>query len=156
MNTKYCSRAKQIKYASFIQDTLSPLIKKILPKFSLSLSLSLSADLASLCALSPLSQPKALASLSHFPFLSPSQLLSSENPELRQAATLCSRSQLRQRFFLFESQSSLSSTVFSKKSMGLGLDFSAGFVAAVLVLKVVMGLGFVAAGAAKELVVVVL
>uniref|UniRef100_A0A2N9FLY8 Uncharacterized protein n=1 Tax=Fagus sylvatica TaxID=28930 RepID=A0A2N9FLY8_FAGSY len=30
--------------------------------------------------------------------------------------------------------------------MGLGLDFSAGFVAAVLVLKVVMGLGFVAAG----------
>ena len=45
--------------------------------------------------------------------------------------------------------------------MGLGLDFSAGFVAAVLVLKVVMGLGldfsagFVAAGAAKELVVVV-
>uniref|UniRef100_A0A2N9HAB4 Uncharacterized protein n=1 Tax=Fagus sylvatica TaxID=28930 RepID=A0A2N9HAB4_FAGSY len=35
--------------------------------------------------------------------------------------------------------------------MGLGLDFSAGFVAAVLVLKVVMGLGFVAAGAAKEL-----
>ena len=47
--------------------------------------------------------------------------------------------------------------------LGLGLDFSAGFVAAVLVLKVVMGLGlgldfstgFVAAGAAKELVVVV-
>jgi hypothetical protein len=88
------------------------------------------------------------------PFLSPSQLLSSENPELRQAATLCSRSQLRRRFFLLESRSSLSSTVFSKKSMGLGLDFSASFVAAVLVLKVVMGLGFVAAGAAKELVVV--
>ena len=56
---------------------------------------------------------------------------------------------------MFKSWSSLSSTVFSKKSMGLGLDFSAGFVAAVLVLKVVMGLGFVAAGAAKELVVVV-
>ena len=39
--------------------------------------------------------------------------------------------------------------------LGLGLDFSAGFVAAVLVLKVVMGLGFVAAGATKELVLVV-
>ena len=39
--------------------------------------------------------------------------------------------------------------------MGLGLDFSAGFVAAVLVLKVVMGLGFVAAGAAKDLVTAV-
>ncbi|GMY06835.1 hypothetical protein FCV25MIE_02074, partial [Fagus crenata] len=39
--------------------------------------------------------------------------------------------------------------------MGLGLDFSVGFVAAVWVLKVVMGLGFVATGAAKELVLVV-
>ena len=45
--------------------------------------------------------------------------------------------------------------------MGLGLDFSAGFVAAVLVLKVVMGLGldfsagFVVAGAAKDLVTAV-
>jgi hypothetical protein len=55
------------------------------------------------------------------------------------AATLCSYSQLRRRFFLFKSWSSLSSTIFSKKSMGLGL-----------------GLGFVAAGAAKELMVVVL
>ena len=53
------------------------------------------------------------------------------------AATLCSHSQLRRHFFLFKSWSSLSSTVFSKKSMGLGL-------------------GFVAAGVAKELVVVVL
>jgi hypothetical protein len=79
---------------------------------------------------------------------------------------LCSRSQLRWRFFLFESWSSLSSTVFSKKFMGLSLGFVAavlvlkmglglGFVVAVLVLKVFMGLGFVAAGAAKELVVVV-
>ncbi len=40
--------------------------------------------------------------------------------------------------------------------LGLGLDFSASFVAAILVLKVVMGLGFVTVGAAKELVVVVL
>jgi hypothetical protein len=53
---------------------------------------------------------------------------------------------------LFKSWLSLSSTVFSKKSMGLGL----GFVAAVLVLKMGLGLGFVTVGAAKELVVVVL
>ena len=28
INTEYCLRAKQIKYATFIPDTLSPLIKK--------------------------------------------------------------------------------------------------------------------------------
>jgi tetrahydromethanopterin S-methyltransferase subunit F len=92
-----------------------------------------------------------LISLSRQPFSLPHNSSPLKIPNSGKAATLCSHSQLRWRFFLFESRSSLSSTVFSKKSMGLGL----GFVAAVLVLKVVMGLGFVAVGAAKDLVTAV-
>jgi hypothetical protein len=74
-------------------------------------------------------------------FLSPSQLLFSDSflspSQLRQGGNLVLPQSASSAFLLVQVLVSLSSTVFYKKSMGLGL-------------------GFVAAGVVKELVVVVL